>query len=200
MSTRSARAARGAVFAALASATAATAHTLAGGGAPSPLFCLLLAVLALPVTTALAGTRTALWRTAGAVGAAQLLFHAAFASVGDIGAWGAVASHTHGNHVLAPPMDDATVMPTTWAMTLAHAVAALIVIAAVHRGERVARAIAAWLPRLVRRLRTAVLPARPRPVPSIPAHPHVARGLRLLASSLRRRGPPSPLVALRPAS
>jgi hypothetical protein len=199
VSTRSARATRGAVFAALASTTAATAHTLAGGGAPSPLFCLLLAVLALPATTALVGRRPALWRTATAVGAAQALFHTSFATVGDIGVWDATSAHAHAGHPPLPSGPDAAVMPTTAAMTAAHVVAALLVIVAVHRGERVLRAIAAWLPRFVRRLRAALIPLRPRPLLSASALPRPAGPLRLLASSLRRRGPPAAFVLIRPA-
>lgn len=199
MSTRSARALRGAVFAGLASATAATAHTLAGGGAPSPLFCLLLAVLALPVTTALAGRRPALWRTATAMGAAQALFHTAFATVGDIGAWGVASPHVHEAHDALMPMADAAAMPATAAMTLAHVAAALVVIAAVHRGECIVRAIATWLPRLLRRLVAAVLPALPAPAlrPATVLVP--ARRLRLLAASLLRRGPPLLPALPRPA-
>ena len=87
----------------LATVVAATAHTLAGGGAPSPLFCAVIAALAVPGATALAGPRPALWRTALAVGGSQVLFHAAFAVTGDLGAWDAGTEHVHGAPLVVAP-------------------------------------------------------------------------------------------------
>jgi hypothetical protein len=205
VSIRATRAARGAAFAALASLSAATAHTLAGGGAPSPLFCVLLAVLALPLTTALAGTRPALWRTAAAMGAAQLLFHAAFATVGDIGRAGdatpadAFAAHHHGALMAAAPTPAGSAAAMAGGMDVpmigAHALAAALSVLAVHRGERMLRAVTAWLPQVVRRIRIALAPPvrAPRIPRSIVASLVPVR-LRLLGASVSRRGPPSPLV------
>lgn len=199
MSTRSTRAARGAAFAAFAGVSAATAHTLAGGGAPSPLFCALLAVLALPLTTALAGARVALWRTAAAMGGAQLLFHAAFSSLGDIGRWGAVVPHDHGAMPAAVVHLAADADPMAGGanalMVIAHALAAAVSILAVHRGERMVRFVTGWLPRMLRRVLGLVVaplavPIAPPPEAVPPASPR-----RLLAGSVSRRGPPA-LVGL----
>lgn len=180
---------RGALFAASASAFAATAHTLGGGSPPSPLFCLLLAALLLPVTTALAGPRPALWRTAAAMGAAQLAFHTAFAVVGDIGAWGPVTPHVHGAGDVTALIPTAGAAPDA-AMTLGHAIAALAAVAVVHRGERAVVVILAWFPRAVRRLLAPVAPIVVR-APRLlaerairPARPTVPHG------TLSRRGPP----------
>lgn len=178
------------MFAVLATVVAAAAHTLAGGGAPSPLFCAVVAALAVPGATALAGARPALWRTTLAVGGSQLLFHLLFAATGDLGAWDASAAHVHG----APVVVAATAAPAAGtagtAMTAWHLLAAAVTIAAVHRGERAVRAVAQWLPRLLPRVvvedaRTPVHSA-PRPVPvAVPAlRPRRSIG------AVSRRGPP----------
>ncbi len=192
MSTRSARAARGTAFALLATLTAAAAHTLAGGGAPSPLFCVLIAALSMPAATALAGARPALWRTGVAVILSQALFHLAFATTGDVGAWQSAAVHVHGAVTLGDGPVATALVPSP-VMLLGHLAAAAVTALAVHRGERLVRVIARWLPRLVRRvcvLVRAARPRRPRPVHRVFARPTSGR----LAFAIARRGPP-PLLS-----
>jgi hypothetical protein len=127
------------------------------------------------------------------MGAAQLSFHTAFAVVGDIGAWGPVATHVHGagaSIALAPATGG---LAPDAAMTLAHAIAALAAVAVVHRGERAVVAILAWVPRALRRLLAPVTPLVVR-APRLlaerairPARPTVPHG------TLSRRGPPLPV-------
>lgn len=192
MSTRAARAIRGAAFAGIATVTAAAAHTLGGGAAPSPLFCAILFALAVPPATALASPRPAPWRAALAVGAGQLLFHGAFAVVGDIGI-GAATAHATLGHVHGAA--------STWAMdatgaagvdmTLAHVLAAIVTIALVCRGESLLARIGAWV---VRRAAAAVtVPSSSAVLRRVDAMPARPRARLVLPPGLGRRGPPSPL-------
>jgi hypothetical protein len=198
VSTRSARALRGSAFAVLATVIAATAHTLAGGGAPSPLFCAVIAALAVPGATALAGSRPALWRTVLAVGGSQVLFHAAFAVTGDLGRWDATAGHHHHAGIATAPEVSIALGSSTTAMTLAHVAAAAVTILAVHRGERVIRAILQWLPRSIRRFLVVAPPARHR-VPHIPSSRVAGHPVRLRSGAVSRRGPPRVPALVLPA-
>ncbi|MGP3535283.1 hypothetical protein ACTU3I_10860 [Microbacterium sp. RD1] len=198
MSTRSTRAVRGAAFAAVATVTAATAHTLAGGGAPSPLFCAVLACLLLPVTTILAGRRIALWRTALTIGVAQAIFHTVFAVTGDLGTWQATGGHVHSAPAWIPHA--AALLPTAGApMIAAHAVAAVLTIAVVARGERVVRAVAAWLPRVLGRIGGTPDVPESGPAGVAVLRTPAIRRLRPLTGTVARRGPPSIPSPLAPA-
>jgi len=195
MTARAARALRGAAFAATAVLLAAVAHTLAGGGAPSPLFCAVVAVIATPVAMLVAGSRPSVWRTAAAVVASQAAFHVAFTLVGDIGRWDAsAAAHAHHGDMLLAPAATSAAQVMTLGMLAAHAVAAIVSAALVLRGERAVVTIGRWVrARLIRSV--APVPAVPaRPVPrlrstSFVVHPRVA------AAPLSRRGPPVLLAA-----
>lgn len=199
VSTRSARALRGGAFALVATVSAAAAHTLAGGGAPSALFCFFLAALSAPAATALAGTKPALWRTASAVGGVQALFHAAFATAGDLGAWDAAAAHVHGAAPALPGPAGAA-PGSGWAfMTVAHALAAAVTMLAVHRGERTLRAVLGWiLPRMLRRFAVAPAPVRPGTATTMSASVPLPRP-RPGAAAVTRRGPPTALASASPA-
>jgi hypothetical protein len=192
MNTRAARAIRGAVFAGIATITAAAAHTLGGGVAPSPLFCAVLFALAVPPATALASPRPAPWRAALAVGAGQVLFHAAFALVGDIGEGSTTAyamlGHAHGA-TSTWTMDAAGVAGAD--MTLAHVLAAIVTIALVCRGESLLARIAAWV---VRRAAVAVpAPSSSAVLRRVDALPTRPRARAVLPPGLGRRGPPAAL-------
>lgn len=182
----------------LATVVAAAAHTLAGGGAPSPLFCAVVAALAVPGATALASPRPALWRTTLAVGGSQLLFHLAFAATGDLGAWDAPAAHVHG----APLVLTSTAAPSSDSagpvMTAAHVLAAALTILAVHRGERAVRAVAQWLPRLLPRVAAvARTPVRSAPR-AVPVAAPTLRPRRCIGA-VSRRGPPALFASALPA-
>jgi hypothetical protein len=176
------------VFAVLATLFAAGAHTLAGGGPPSPFFCLVIAAIALPAATALARPEPSLWRTALAVGGAQALFHVVFALTGDLA--GSSTGHHHGSVALAPLAAAETVAPHG-AMFVAHAAAAALTVLAVYRGERVIRSIAAWIPRFLRRIiaARAVIP-RPRMLSARGLAPRTPSRL-TRPGPVTRRGPPT---------
>ncbi|MFG6474864.1 hypothetical protein ACFXP7_00580 [Microbacterium sp. P06] len=193
MSNRAARASRGAVFAAVATITAAAAHTLGGGAPPSLLYCAILFALATPLAVALASPRPEPWRAALAVGASQLLFHGAFALMGDIGATsGSMMSVTPGHvHDTTMTMSADAAAPAYADMTLLHVLAALVTVALVCRGESALAAIGAWM------VRAAAVPAGsphgpgvPRGAGFIPEPPPVSF---VFPPGLGRRGPPASL-------
>lgn len=154
---RGARTARGAAGALAATLLAAASHGIAGGAITWPAVAV-TAILALPLCTALAGRIASLWRLAAAVGIAQFLYHWIFAGIDLVGtARTGPAVSPHAAHLaalqnFAPEV--ATPASADAAMWLGHAIAAVLTVALLHRGEH------AWLAlgRLVRR----VLP-RPRP-------------------------------------
>jgi hypothetical protein len=180
---------RGAALAGVATVLAATAHTIGGGEAPSVLFCAILFALATPLTTAFASARPSLWRTTAAVGSSQALFHGAFGLLGDLGlsaAGGRAAAHVHGTVSLASTADAVMTAPAD--MTLAHAVAALVTITVVRRGERALRVIRDWI------VGAASVPAPPATHPGVPrrvaARTRILRPALIVPPGLGRRGPP----------
>ncbi|WP_243076837.1 hypothetical protein [Microbacterium sp. SS28] len=195
LTARQLRTLRGISAAGVATVVASTAHTLAGGGAPSAALVAVVILLAAPVAVALAGRTLALWRLALTVLASQLVFHVAFAlSAGATGAAGAAAAHAH-HGALVLDSGPAAAWTLDPLMLLGHAVAAVVTIAALHRGERMLRSIVRGLLRL--------LAARwdvPRPdfpallAPSVPGE----RGIRppLFVTEVSRRGPPVGCAAL----
>ncbi|MFF2634024.1 hypothetical protein ACFVR6_14175 [Microbacterium sp. NPDC058021] len=187
MTTRQLRALRGTAAAMIATLVAATAHTLSGGGAPHPLLIVAVAALAAPPAVWLTGRRGTWWRTASVIAGAQALFHGAFAVVGD--AHPLTSSHAHHAATAVAPL--AGTAPAGWdaGMTIGHALAALVTILAVLRGEHLLRRIARGIRRRLARL-TVTLPApvtRPRPLTACQAP---RRTRRPTTSALSRRGPP----------
>lgn len=188
MTTRQQRVLRGAVAAAVATLLAAASHTIAGGPAPAPLLVALFIALLTPVAGGVFGPRPDLPRLAAAVALSQAAFHAAFQLLGSpTGA--RVAGHAHHAHhavesalVAASPAEGA-------GMYAAHAVAAVLTIALLWRGERIVRAVARETLAVLRRIEQprAASPAAP-PAPHAPlARPVAAR----ILSSVSLRGPPA---------
>ncbi|MEJ1090248.1 hypothetical protein [Microbacterium istanbulense] len=182
---------RGFAAATLAIFVALAGHVFAGGDVPGLIGVLVPWVLALMVCIVLAGRRLSVVRLSISVASSQFLFHALFVL-------GAITPNTQLGHVHGLPMS----MPAAGAlvadpqMWTGHVAAALVTIAALHRGERMLVALRdlaghtmAWLrgrlgvvlfaqrPSARRRLTFAlVIDAVPLDVP-----------VRLL----RRRGPPA---------
>jgi len=191
---RAQRVARGAAAAALATFVATVSHSSVSAQMPPVLNIALALCLATPVCVLLVG-RTLSWgRLSVAVALSQALFHALLTLDLQGGAVFEGGGH-HGSHALlldaAAPVS-ATVMHTAhspWMWT-AHAVAAVITILALGRGEQAARAIAHFFVAALRALR----PVRP-PLPGasavrvVPVSPVRATALTVL-SSMRHRGPP----------
>ncbi|WP_448257784.1 hypothetical protein [Microbacterium aurum] len=185
---RRARALRGFAAASVAVVVSATAHTLSGGGAPPAWLLVAVALLATPVAVALVGDRPRPLRLGAAVALAQAALHLAFAAVGT--AAPVAAGHVHGGTALgAGPVAQAHVMHAPSGMMLGHAIAAVVTVVLLARGERMLAALARGIRRLLPRPAAPTLvPRAPRvrtlaPLPvTVPALPPF---------SLSRRGPPA---------
>lgn len=206
---RAVRTARGAFGALTASVLAAASHALAGG-AVTPLAVAATALFALPLCVLLAGRTGSLWRLALAVTGAQFVYHWSFSGLGSAAALSGASTAVnapvslHAAHLgmLSPMLPSlgsgtgagtATVVADAW-MWAAHALAALLTIALMHRGERA-------IMRLVRVLREAVpvrvpvlvrLPARPAILACFSALP--SRAQPVFLSAITHRGPPAALA------
>jgi hypothetical protein len=195
VSTRGARTLRGAAFACIATLVAAVAHTLGGGGAPSPLFCAVVAALALPFAVAFAGRTDAAWRTWAAVGVSQLLFHLAFAITGDVGAASAAPEHAHMHAVVPLTSGAVAVAPVDPVMVLAHVLGAIVTALAVRRGETIVRAVIRWYRRaLARASRFVARAAEPRVLIAVLAR--IPSGLPIALGAVTRRGPPQSFAGI----
>lgn len=190
------RALRGAVAATVATLVAATAHTLAGGGAPPWWLLLSLALLTSPIAVGLIGRRPSMRGTAASVVAAQLALHVAFAAVGAGDPTAAAPGTGHAGHAGAPAVGIA--LGRSFAagghlhldagMIAAHLVAAAATILLLTHGERLVRAIARGIQRVLRRALPVLAP------PSAPASrvdAVLAPVAAVFLSVLSRRGPPA---------
>ncbi|MEU1972347.1 hypothetical protein ABZ477_11860 [Microbacterium sp. NPDC019599] len=183
---RQLRALRGVTATAVTTVLAATAHTLAGGGAPAPLLVAAVILLAAPVGVALAGRRLALWRLVLIVAASQVVFHMAFAVTAGARPASALGHAHHEVIVLDASASTGAVDPL---MLAAHLGAAVVAVAALHRGERMLSALAHAILSLIA-LRFAVprgsFPGLPEPVAD------AGRSIRpsSFVSDLSGRGPP----------
>lgn len=199
---RAVRTTRGAAAAMIATVFAASSHAL-GGGSITPLAVLATAVLALPVCVALAGRLGSLWRLSAAVVTSQFLYHWSFAGLGIASARGtdfagaAVTMEPVGPHAVhlagsafSPLLASALAGSASAWMWASHALAAVITISLVYRGERAALAILALLRRLlpIGQIRVADS-AREPAVAHHDASPILCESLALL-SPISHRGPP----------
>lgn len=193
MTSRAIRTLRGGIAAAVAIEVALLSHVLAGGAAPDALLVALTFVVSWIVCLALAGRRLSLVRLALAVGLSQFAFHATFSVLGTPQA-AAASGGAHAHHAMtmdAAPHATAMVAadPLMWA---AHALAAVVTIAALYRGERAVRALLEPLVTLVRAVVHVVMvtPARPRRLAAARIENSVLPGRRWVAEPATRRGPP----------
>lgn len=199
-SSRAPRVARGVVIASVATFTALLSHVVAGGDVPGWAGVGAPWVLAVMVSTLLAGRNLSRVRLAVSVIVSQLLFHALFVmgTPSVVASGTAPAAHRHhGEPITIPGPADATVAalcadPAMWA---GHALAAALTIAVLYRGERALRTllalgarIRAWARRVVLRGVSPVLPA-PRLATVSACAGWVVRPAAHLSID-RRRGPP----------
>jgi len=194
------RALRGTVAATVATVVAATAHTLAGGGAPPWWMLLSLALLTSPLAVWLIGRHPSLRGTAAAVVVAQLALHVAFAAVGAGGPAAGSRVPTGSGHAaghpgsaavegaVGPPLAAAGHLHLDPGMIAAHLVAAAATVLLLAHGERLVRAIARGL----RRVLSRALPVLPPPaVPAALADAPTTPVAAVFLSVLSRRGPPA---------
>ncbi|MEV7632670.1 hypothetical protein AB0N64_09700 [Microbacterium sp. NPDC089318] len=169
---------------------ALASHVWVGGQMPGMLGIAVPWLLSFMLCTLLSGIRLSAIRLSISVLLSQALFHALFV-LGAITPRGGMTPHVHGALVL-PADGAAVILPEDAGMWVAHGIAAVVTVLALHRGERLLQALAAvasavvdWLSRVVvvpalsaapARLRWVVCAAPRRPEPRLTA--------------LRRRGPP----------
>lgn len=145
---RATRTARGVAVAFISSVLAATSHTLAGDTV-TPIAVLVTAIIALPLCVALAGRLASAWRVALAVGLSQFFFHWTFVGLGAASTAAASTPEAaylakHAAHLglvqrFAPAAVEAGAADSV--MWIFHAIAAVVTIALVLRGERTAVAL-----------------------------------------------------------
>lgn len=199
---RASRALRGLIGASIATFVALLSHVAGGGAMPGWVGIALPWLLSVMVCTVLAGRALSLIRLSLAVVASQALFHCLFVFGFITGAGpeaATLSAHAHhlppGSITLAPaPTVPLDAIVGDGAMWLGHAVAAVITIAALFRGERavlrlvnLARAIVAWA---ARTLGIGALPAPLRPVRLRATRTSLRPIAGPALSSLQRRGPP----------
>lgn len=188
---------RGLTAAGVATFTALLMHVAAGGVLPGWIGIAVPLLLSSTVSVLLAGRRLSLLRLATSVAISQWLFHALFV-LGSIAPVGATPGHAHhGAALVLPASDPLGIVQPDGAMWAAHALAAILTTAALHRGELLLRRMlqladhaACWFVALFTRA-IAVAPADSRPRPPAPSGgADLEPTLRRIASRLRRRGPP----------
>lgn len=159
MDTRWARLARGWVTAVVSVVVAAVSHVAGGGALPGSLGAVLALTFAGLASVALAGKTLSRLRLSASVMVSQFAFHALF----GLGAGSAPMSmndpgsgHQHGTMMvgMTAPAGSPQAMNVDTSMWLAHAVAAVITIVLLRRGERAFWALLA----LARTALVAVLP------------------------------------------
>lgn len=202
--TRAERFARGWLTAGVSTLVAAFSHVAGGGMQPGVLGVVLALAVAVPVSIALAGKHLSTARLTVAVALSQVAFHLLF-SLGAEGGVGASAEGGHHSALVISTVADgsasgavggAMVMggPTMW---LAHALAAVITIVALRRGEG-----AAWVLVLLAVCGVTVarlLTAGHRPEVPVLRRPPTPTGVRPRPPGQRhltarpRRGPPCPV-------
>lgn len=190
---RGVRTVRGIAISVAATLLAASSHALAGGQV-TVFSVVATAIFALPLAVALVGRTPALWRLSLSVGIAQLVYHWCFAGLGLFSARGNLSSPAplHAMHLAQLETfvpDLATAAAAGAAMWLSHAVAAILTIALLYRGEIAYRLLVQLVRRALPRPRIAVV-TLPHPVILFPAI-RVAAPQRLAQlTSITHRGPP----------
>ncbi len=187
---RAQRVGRGVAAAAVATFLATVSHGAVDRALPSAVNIAVALCLAAPICVLLAGRAMSWVRLAAAVVLSQALFHGILAvdltGVGDVAtgahhgaapaAWGATTAVDHVAHA-----------PGMWA---AHALAAVLTVLALGRGERAVRAIVSFVVAVLRVLRPLRgLPVEAHATPFLPEPSLLPRALAVL-STMRHRGPP----------
>lgn len=203
---RTSRVSRGFGAAAFSTFVALISHVLAGGEVPGALGIVVPLVLAAPACLALAAVRRSWLRLSVSVALSQILFHTLFV----LGTASSASMHVmenggpHAGHGGSTPLLVMTTSePVTHAghggawMWLAHALAALVTVVALQRGEAVLSRVAHLSSRVTAFLlapvvRLVALPAHPRSALSSDAGTWVPVARPVLSTGVVRRGPPAP--------
>ncbi len=191
---------RGFATSSLAIFVALAGHVSGGGEMPGPLGILVPWLFAFMVSVLLAGRTLSLTRLTLSVAVSQFLFHVLFV-LGTVTPSGVAIRHVHGAPLVLPAAEGAAVVATAdAAMWLGHALAALLTVTALHRGERLlltVRDLAVRLIRWVRRRADVTLAPRSATSPCRLAGVFLVRtahDLRLLTPLLGRAPPSLPAL------
>lgn len=192
--TRAPRVARGLVAASVATLTALLSHVAGGGAMPGWLGIAVPWMLSAAVCVVLAGRSLSVVRLSIAVAVSQLLFHALFVLGSGSGAAAAASAHHHHHAMTLAPStaDTLTADPAMWTW---HGVAAVLTVAALHRGEHAARRLLALARASVARVRLRLAVALPAPLDAHPTSPLGGVSAWVVRpapqrDARRRRGPP----------
>lgn len=186
---RATRVGRGVAAAAVATFVATLSHAAVGGELPPFANIVLALCLAAPVCVMLAGRALSWGRLALAVVVSQALFHALL--VLDLQGGAVVGAGHHATTALlqaTPAHAPAAHEDSPW-MWAAHALAAVVTVLAVGRGEQTLRAVARFFVRALRVLRPVRGLGPTDAAPPAPAPLSLPRALTVL-STMRHRGPP----------
>lgn len=193
-STRWARVARGLVLSAASLFVASMSHVAAGGPAPGPLALVLSFAFSLVFCTAVVGRMLSLPRLVTAVAFSQLLLHLLFSL--DSGGAPAMSMDHHGMMLTLPgPVASGGAVQIDAGMWVAHAIAAVLTVAAIRGGHLTARALRALarpFAALVRQMLAFGIPRRPAVGTPRTADIVLPLYSRPASGSLSRRGPPVP--------
>jgi len=187
---------RGVGVASIATFVALMGHVAGGGALPGWLGLLAPFALASAVSTVAVGRKQSLLGLSIAVVTSQALFHMLFTLGAPALPTAALAPHHHGASPTLPlDMGIGEHLHGMPAMTLMHAVAALLTIAALRWSERAVAAAAHGIAAVVRWLERVVAPVAIRPQrslrPAQKAHGVIWHPTSLsIAASISRRGPP----------
>ncbi|GAA1848766.1 hypothetical protein ACFQZV_08005 [Microbacterium koreense] len=197
---RGLRVVRGTIVASIATFIALMSHVAAGGALPALLGIAVPWVLSVMVCTLLTGRSLSLARLSLGVVLSQTLYHLLFV-LGTPSSSRATAVHMHGHvqTLSGEPAFVESMMHGGAAMWVSHAVAAIVTIAVVYRGETAARRLGALARDLLSAVRRRlIVPAfaapTPRPVPVVASELRALPSLGRHADSVARRGPPSLLL------
>lgn len=178
---------------------ALVSHVAGGGQVPAALGVVVPLVLSVFVCVLLTGRRRSLWRLSVSVAVSQLLFHGLFilgtsSSVAVSTGSGPHAGHSVGLVMTSPGMSHGG--PDGAWMWIAHAVAALVTIAALHRGETVISELLAFTGYVITRLARALSglvasPSRPASTGLTTWFENRPTPLGVFASVSLQRGPPA---------
>ncbi|WP_087011165.1 hypothetical protein [Leucobacter sp. 7(1)] len=191
---RGVRVLRGAAAALVATLLAAASHGIAGGVVTWASVAATV-VFTLPLCVALAGRVGSLWRLSIAVSASQFVYHWTFAGLGltsgaaaDAPMVSPHAAHLAALESFAPDLASAGAADAS--MWFWHAVAAVLTITLLARGERAVMALGRTLLRALPVTLVRLPVPVPRPTPCLTS-PRIPLQDRLLAASaITLRGPP----------
>jgi hypothetical protein len=178
---------RGVVLATLTALLTVAGHAAGGGALPDlAVLAVLLPLLAGALTAVADRSRSAVGALA-VLGGGQLALHQLIEALSPAGD---PAHGAHGVHLVAASGTAAVAAPPGFVMFGAHAVATLVIAAALRFADRAVAAVRAALRRVVPRRLTPLSADRPLPTLAT-AGPAISLGLaRTLAVAHVRRGPP----------